>query len=256
MIDSLRILADAVDRGCPRSSRTGGRALRLTLVERIPCMAYELYYHPFSSYCQKVLVALYENAIPFEARLLEGPVSPASRELARRWPIKRFPLLVDGERTILVACCIVEYLGRRSPGPVRLIPADPQAALEVRMMDRFFDNYVSTPQQKIVADALRPEGSRDAYGVAEARRMLDTAYVWLDGLMAGRDWAAGDGVSLADCGAAPVLFYADWTHPIGPAHRHVAAYRRRLLQRASFARAVDEARPYRKYFPLGAPDRD
>ena len=220
-------------------------------------MTLQLYFHPFSSYCQKALVALYENAIPFERHIVEGPDSPASRELARLWPMKRFPVLVDGERTILEASCIIEYLDLHAPGPVRLIPVDdPQAALEVRMMDRFFDNYVATPQQKVVFDALRPEPVRDPYGVQQAREMLDTAYAWLDKVMQHREWAAGEHFSLADCGAAPFLFYADWTHPIGDAHPHVAAYRRRLLRRPSFARAVDEARPYRAYFPLGAPDRD
>ena len=219
-------------------------------------MALRLYFHPFSSYCQKALVALYENAVPFEPHLLEGPDSPASRELATLWPMKRFPVLVDGGRTIVEASCIIEYVGLRMPGPVRLIPDDPSAAIEVRMMDRFFDNYVATPQQKCVLDALRPEAGRDPYGVAQARDMLDTAYAWLDRVMAQREWAAGDRFSLADCGAAPFLFYADWTHAIGDAHPHVAAYRRRLLQRPSFARAVDEARSYRHYFPLGAPDRD
>lgn len=219
-------------------------------------MDLQLYYHPFSSYCQKVLVALYENDIPFERHELAGPDSPAMQTLSRLWPMKRFPVLVDGGRTVLEASCIVEYLGLTRPGPVRLIPADPLEALEVRMMDRFFDNYVSTPQQKFVFDALRPEASRDAYGVAQAREMLETAYGWLDDVMASREWAAGDRFSLADCGAAPFLFYADWTHRIGAQYTHVLTYRRRLLARPSFARAVEEARPFRAYFPLGAPDRD
>lgn len=216
----------------------------------------QLYFHPFSSYCQKVLVALYENGIPFDPRLLDGPDSPAMHELTGLWPMKRFPVLVHGDQTVMEATCIIEYLGLALPGPVRLIPHDPLAALEVRLMDRFFDNYVSTPQQKIVFDALRPPADRDAYGVQQARDMLDTAYAWLDRKMAARVWAAGDDFSLADCGAAPFLFYADWTHPIGEQHVHVQAYRRRLLERPSFVRAVDEARPYRAYFPLGAPDRD
>ncbi|WP_414654442.1 glutathione S-transferase family protein [Ideonella sp.] len=219
-------------------------------------VALQLYYHPFSSYSQKALVALYENAIPFEPQSLDGPDSPASRRLAELWPMKRFPVLVDGERTILEASCIVEYLALHRPGPVRLIPEDPDEALEARMLDRFFDNYISTPQQKIVFNALRPAAARDAYGEQEARDMLDTAYAWLNERMAGREWAVGDRFSLADCGAAPFLFYADWTHAIGDAYPHVKAYRRRLLARPSFARAVDEARPYRPYFPLGAPDRD
>lgn len=116
--------------------------------------------------------------------------------------------------------------------------------------------YVSTPQQKIVFDSLRAEDNRDRQGVAEAQEMLDTAYRWLDGAMAGREWGAGDGFSLADCAAAPALFYADWTHAIDEAFPNVHAYRRRLLDRPLFARAVDEARPYRSLFPLGAPDRD
>ncbi|MBK6851335.1 MAG: glutathione S-transferase family protein [Burkholderiales bacterium] len=219
-------------------------------------MPLQLYFHPFSSYCQKVLVALYENATPFVPRQLDGPDSPAMRELAELWPMKRFPVLVHGDHTVIEATCIVEYLGLHLPGPVRLIPEDPKAALEVRVMDRFFDNYVSTPQQKIVFDALRPPADRDPYGVQQARDMLDTAYAWLDHKMAARVWAAGDDFSLADCGAAPFLFYADWAHPIGEQHVNLRAYRRCLLERPSFARAVDEARPYRAYFPLGAPERD
>ncbi|HEY0505375.1 MAG TPA: glutathione S-transferase family protein [Lysobacter sp.] len=216
----------------------------------------QLYAHPFSSYCQKVLTALYENGTPFRLRLLESPDCEAWRELAAMWPIQRFPLLLDGERQVIEATCVIEYLQLHHPGPVRLLPDDADEALEVRTMDRFFDNYVSTPQQKVVFDALRPEGDRDPYGVAEARRQLETAYAWLERVMEGRTWAAGDRFSLADCGAAPFLFYADWTHPIGDAFPRVKAYRQRLLARPSFARAVDEARPYRRFFPLGAPDRD
>jgi len=218
-------------------------------------MPLELFAHPFSSYSQKALIALYENDTPFEFRLLE-PHTDAWREFTALWPIRRFPLLRDGARTVLEASCIVEYLDLHHPGPVRLLPEDREAALEVRMLDRFFDNYISAPQQKVVFDALRPEADRDPYGVAEAKRMLETAYAWLEAHLAGRTWAAGDGFSLADCAAAPFLFYADWTHPIGQACPRVHAYRARLLARPSFARAVDEARPYREYFPLGAPDRD
>lgn len=213
-----------------------------------------LYAHPFSSYCQKALVALYENATAFDYRNLEDP--EAGAELAALWPLRRFPVLVDGERTVIEATCIIEYLDLHHPGPVKLIPADRDAALEVRMLDRFFDNYVSTPQQKVVADRLRPEADRDPYGVGEARAMLETAYAWLDARMATREWAAGPDFTLADCAAAPFLFYADWTHPIDARFAHVRAYRQRLLARPSFQRAVDEARPFRAYFPLGAPDRD
>ena len=217
-------------------------------------MTLKLYAHPFSSYCQKVLIALYENGTPFEYRMLEQ--DGVMRELEALWPLKRFPVLVDGSRTIIEASCIIEHLQLHHPGPVRLLPEDAKAALEVRMMDRFFDNYVSTPQQKVVFDRIRPEADRDAYGVAEARKLLEAAYAWLDKTLVGRTWAAGEDFTLADCAAAPFLFYADWTHPISEDFSHVRAYRKRLLARPSFARAVDEARPFRRYFPLGAPDRD
>ncbi|SDQ98767.1 glutathione S-transferase family protein [Paraburkholderia tuberum] len=219
-------------------------------------MPLQLYAHPFSSYCQKALTALYENGTPFEMRVLAHDDPKVMAELAALWPIRRFPVLVDGGRTVVEASIIIEYLGLHYPGPVTLLPADPRVALEVRTMDRFFDNYISTPQQKVVFDSLRPEAERDRRGVVDARALLDTSYAWLDRHMAEREWAAGDSFSLADCGAAPFLFYADWTHPIDPAFAHVRAYRQRLLARPSFARAVDEARPYRPLFPLGAPERD
>jgi glutathione S-transferase len=219
-------------------------------------MPLQLYAHPFSSYCQKVLIALYENDIPFELRMLTPDDERTAAEHAKLWPLKRMPVLADDGRAVVEASIIIEYLALRHPGPVRLIPEDPRAALEVRMTDRFFDNYVMTPMQKIVGDAIRAPENRDRQGVAEARALLDTAYGWLDETMKGRQWSAGDGFSLADCAAAPALFYADWAHPIGEALSNVRAYRRRLLARPSFARAVDEARPYRPLFPLGAPDRD
>ncbi|HXV37124.1 MAG TPA: glutathione S-transferase family protein [Myxococcota bacterium] len=219
-------------------------------------MALTLYAHPFSSYCQKALIALYENDTPFALRMLASGDERAAAEWAALWPLKRMPVLVDDGLTVVEASIIVEHLGLHHPGPVRLVPEDPRAALDVRMMDRFFDNYVMTPMQKIVLDSLRSGEGRDRQGVADARTLLDTAYRWLDERMRTREWAAADAFSLADCAAAPSLFYADWTHPIGGDFENVRAYRRRLLARPSFARAVDEARPYRKLFPLGAPDRD
>jgi len=229
----------------------------MTVAEQVPAAPdLVLYAHPFSSYCQKVLVALYENDIPFMWRLLDQGDPQALETWAALWPLQRMPVLVDAGRTVVESSIIIEHLGLHHPGPVRLLPADAGAALEVRSMDRFFDNYISTPQQKIVFDSMRRPANRDACGVADARRMLDTAYAWLDRVMVDREWAAGDDFSLADCAAAPFLFYADWTHRIDPAFAHVIAYRRRLLARPSFARAVDEARPYRALFPLGAPDRD
>ncbi|CAH1650641.1 Glutathione S-transferase family protein [Hyphomicrobiales bacterium] len=219
-------------------------------------MPLTLYAHPFSSYCQKVLIALYENGTAFTYRQL-GPEDPAAgAEWAVLWPLKRMPVLVDDGRPVFESSVIVEYLGLCHPGPVRLLPADPKAALEIRMMDRFFDNYVMTPMQKIVLDHLRPAGERDPYGVAQAREQLDIAYRWLDGAIAERRWACGDDFTLADCAAAPSLFYADWVHRIDSAFGHARAYRARLLERPSVARTVDEARPYRGYFPPGAPDRD
>lgn len=219
-------------------------------------MALQLFAHPFSSYCQKALIAFYENDIPFEFRLLESDQEANGAEFAERWPIRKFPLLVDGQRTLPEASIIIEHLQIHYPGPIRLIPEHPDRALEVRLLDRFFDNYVSTPQQKIVADSLRPAEDRDPAGVRDARERLDIAYAWLEEHLEGRTWAVGDDFSLADCAAAPFLFYADWTHLIGDAFPRVRTYRQRLLARPSFARCVEEARPYRAYFPLGAPDRD
>jgi glutathione S-transferase len=216
-------------------------------------MTIKLYAHPFSSYCQKAIMAFYENAVPFEFVMLDGS-EPVASEFATLWPIKRFPLLVEGERVVPEATMIVEYLAVHHPGPVKLIPEDPDAAIEVRMLDRFFDNYVMNSQGRVVFDALREEGRRDAQGVEEARAMLDTAYEVLDRWMATREWAAGGAFSLADCAAAPALLYADWTHKIPERFANVWAYRARLLARPSYARALDEARPYRHFFPLGAPE--
>lgn len=213
-----------------------------------------LYSHPFSSYCQKAIIALYENDIPHEARLLADEASMA--ELATLWPLKKFPVLVDQGVVIPEATSIIEHLAVHHPGPVALIPADPSAAVEVRMMDRVFDNYVSASQQRIIYNALRPEADRDPLIVQEARDTLDRIYPWLDARLQGQEWATNYGFSLADCAAGPALFYADWTHAIPAELTHLTAYRARLLARVSFARAVDEARPYRDYFPLGAPDRD
>ncbi len=214
----------------------------------------KLYAHPFSSYSQKVLIALYENATPFEYRSLEDP--SASAELASLWPLKRFPILVDQGRTILETSTIIEYLQIHYPGAVRLIP-DGDAGVEARMLDRVFDNYVMTPMQKFVLNQLRPEPDRDSYGVTEARDFLDRIYTWLDQRLIGcTTWATGDAFTLADCAAAPSLFYADWVHQIPTTYTNLRAYRARLLAHPSVVRAVDEARPYRSYFPLGAPERD
>lgn len=218
-------------------------------------MALTLYTHPFASYCQKALIALYENATPFTPRVLDQAQPQNLEEFAKLWPIRKFPLLVDDGHAVAEASVIIEHLDLYHPGIRRMIPADAKAGLRVRFLDRFFDQYVHTPMQAIVGDALRPADARDAHGVAQAKAQLDTAYAWLEAHLHNREWAAGD-FGLADCAAAPSLFYADWVHRIGEQFPNLRAYRARLNARPSFARAIEEARPFRAYFPLGAPDRD
>ena len=217
-------------------------------------MSLTLYAHPFASYCWKPLIALYENATPFTYRLVEDAAGWA--ELESLWPLKKFPLLRDGDATIVESSIIVEYLMRHYPGTTRMIPGNDDVALTVRFVDRFFDNYVMSPMQTLVSDRIRTATERDAKGVAEARKMLDAAYGWLEAQLTPQAWAAGSSFSLADGSAAPALFYADWVHPIGDRFPGVRAYRNRALARPSVARVVDEARPYRTLFPQGAPDRD
>ncbi|MGY3264434.1 glutathione S-transferase family protein [Lysobacter sp. HA35] len=218
-------------------------------------MSLVFYGHPFSSYCQKVLVALYENAIEFDYRVID-PSNPAvATEWTALWPLQKMPVLVDDGRTVVESSIVIEHLHLHHRGSVPMLPDDPVDALEVRFMDRFFDNHVMTPMQQPVAEALRPDG-RTEDALRRTATALDTSYAWLEHRLQGRTWATGDTFSMADCAAAPSLFYADWVHPIGNAFPTVSAYRARLLARPSFARAVDEARPYRAYFPLGAPDRD
>jgi glutathione S-transferase len=197
---------------------------------------------------------LYENQTPFTYRLVEDAAGWA--QLESLWPIRKFPLLRDGDVTIMESSIIIEYLMLHHAGPVRMIPAESEAALRVRFMDRFFDNYVMSPMQKLVADHMRSETERDARGVTDARKMLDVAYGWLESQLTPQGWSACGAFSLADCAAAPALFYADWVHPIADGFPGVRAYRARLLARPSVIRVVNEARPYRKYFPPGAPERD
>jgi glutathione S-transferase len=213
-----------------------------------------LYAHPFAAYCQKVLIAIYENETPFTYRKLED--AAAMSELQVLWPMKKFPVLLDDGQVLLESSIIIEHLMIRHPGPMQLIASDPRIALEARMMDRVFDNYVMTPMQTIVADFIRDKSDRDPLSVKGAKSMLDSAYGWLNGVLEKRTWAAGEAFSLADCAAAPSLFFADWVHEIDARFANLRAYRKRLLAKASVARAVDEARPYRRLFPPGAPDRD
>jgi glutathione S-transferase len=215
-----------------------------------------LYGHPFSSYTQKVLFALYENGTRFEFREL-GPDTPEhAAEWLRRWPMRQFPLLVDGERSVVESSVIIEYLQLVHPGPLKFLPVDPMAALEVRFMDRFFDLHVMNMMQRAVDGALTGDPLKRRDGLALAEQKLELAYAWLEARLADKIWATGAELTLADCAAAPSLFYADWTYRIPERFPVLRAYRARLLARPSFARAVDEARPYRPLFPLGAPERD
>ena len=217
-------------------------------------MSLALYGHPFSSYTQKVLIALYENGTPFEFRCI-GPDTPQhSAEWLRRWPLSKFPLLVDGERNVVETSIIIEYLDRHYPGAARLIPQDPDQALEVRLWDRIFDLNVMNAFQPIVDDRLRPQERRDPAGVEQARAKLRQAYEVLDRRLAGRTWAAGEGFSLADCAAAPALFYANVAEPFG-AHPTLKAYYDRLRARPSVTRAIDEAKPVFHMFPATEAER-
>lgn len=218
-------------------------------------MTLQLFGHPFSSYTWKALIPLWADETPFDFRMV-GPDHPENvAELNERWPFGQFPLLVDGDKTIVEATCIIEYLHANYRGPNDWIP-EGQDGRRIRFLDRFFDLRVMEKMQVAVANALRPEGKSDPFGVERATELLRKAYDWLEENLGDGPWAAGDRFTLADCAAAPSLFYADWVDPIGEGRPRLAAYRSRLLQHPAVARAVDEARPYRAYFPLGAPDRD
>ena len=218
-------------------------------------MTLALYAHPFSSYCQKVLIALWADGTEFEYRIVDPEHPDNSAELQRRWPFAKFPLLVDDGATVVETTPIIEHLQARHPGPNRWIP-DGEMGRRVRFLDRFFDLYVMNNMSVPVFDAIRPEGSRYPFGVEQALTGLRTAYDWLEANLGDGPWAAGETFTLADCAAAPSLFYADWVDEIGPGRPKLAAYRARLLAHPIVARAVDEGRPYRHFFPLGAPDRD
>lgn len=218
-------------------------------------MTLQLFAHPFSSYCQKVLIALWADGTPFAYRMLDEEHPENFAELKQRWPFGKFPLLVDDGETVAESTPIIEHLQERHPGPNRWIP-DGEQGWRVRFFDRFFDTYVMGNMQKAGLDILRPEGCKDPYGADLARAELNMAYDWLEANLSDDDWAAGQEFTLADCAAAPSLFYADWVEEIGSSRPRLAGYRARLLAHPVVARAVDEGRPYRHYFPLGAPDRD
>jgi len=214
-------------------------------------MSLTLHYHPLASFCWKVLIALYENDIPFTPKLVDLG-NPAERAaLVNLWGIGKFPILQDDGRNAIVpeSSIVVEYLDRHYSGRTRLIPADPDRALQTRLRDRFFDLYVHQPMQKIMIDRMRPEGKGDGIGVEEARAQLRTSYDMIERQMAGGGWAMGDEFTLADCAAAPSLFYGSMAEPFGKDHRNVAAYLERLKARPSFARVLEEAEPYFRMVP-------
>lgn len=217
---------------------------------RLP-MSLTLYSHPLASFCHKVLIALYENGTPFRAETVDLADPGSAAAHIERWPVGKMPVLFDAavERVIPETSIIIEYLQEHYPGPVTLLPADPEARLQARLWDRFFDLYVNVPVGKIVIDRIRPEGQSDPYGVAEARRLLDTAYGMIEGQMSAQRWATGDDFTLADCAAAPSLFYAAFVHPFKDGQHQLAGYRDRLLERPSVARVIAEARPYFSMFP-------
>jgi glutathione S-transferase len=217
-------------------------------------MSIVLYEHPFAAFCQKVRVAFYELDVPFRTYLVEGAEGHAA--LAALWPIASMPVLRDesAELTLPESTAIIEYLGDLAPDGPKLIPADRREALQARLWDRFFDQYVAIPMQKIVGDSLRPEGRGDPDGVAQARSTLDDAYSALDAQLAPRRWAAGAAFTVADCAAAPALFYARAVHRWDEdGQANITRYYRDLMARASVARVVEEARPYRELFPLPWP---
>lgn len=215
-------------------------------------MALVLYIHPLASFCQKVLVALYENATPFQAETVDFSDPGSAAAHLERWPVGKIPVLFDSstERVIPETSIIIEYLQERYPAAIALLPPDQDRRLSVRLWDRFFDLYVNTPMGKIVTDRIRPEGQSDSFGVEEARRTLTAAYAMIERQVSAHDWATGDDFTLADCAAAPALFYAAIVHPPSDHQPKLAAYLDRLLARPSVKRAIDEARPFFHLFPF------
>ncbi|MDL2405608.1 glutathione S-transferase family protein [Rhizobium calliandrae] len=214
-------------------------------------MSLILYQHPLASFCHKVLVALYENGTPFESRIIDLGNEESRASLLRLWPIGKFPVLRDEalDSTVPESTIIIEYLDRHYPGPAPLLPLDPADALCVRLWDRFFDLYVQEPMQAIVADIRRPEDQRDSKAVAQAQARLHTAYGMIEQQLAEKPWIAGDALTMADCAAAPALFYAETLVPFGQQHVRLKQYYQRLLARASFARVLREAMPYFHLYP-------
>ncbi|HEX9696857.1 MAG TPA: glutathione S-transferase family protein, partial [Actinomycetota bacterium] len=210
-----------------------------------------LYFHPLSSFCQKALIALYENDTPFEPHIVDLGDEASRTAFMKIWPIGKFPVLRDEakDRTVPESSIIIEYLAQHYPGRTSLVPADADLARQTRLRDRFFDLYVNVPVQKVVTDRLRPAGKSDPYGVEQAKALLRIGYRMIDEDMATKTWAMGDAFGMADCAAAPALFYANHVMPLGDAHRNAARYLGRLMERPSFARAIEEAKPYFAMIP-------
>lgn len=214
-------------------------------------MTLKLYYHPLSSFCHKVLVALYENATPFEPVMVDFFDEESAAQFKALWPIAKIPVLRDEarDRTVPETSIIIEYLAQHYPGRVNLVSDDADTARQIRLRDRFYDLYVNVPMQKVVTDRLRPPGKNDAFGVEEAKEKLYLAYDMIEQDMAGRTWAMGNDFTMADCAAGPALFYANSQVPFRDTHKHATAYLDRLLTRPSYARALKEAEPYFKLIP-------
>ena len=214
-------------------------------------MSLTLYFHPLSSFCQKALIAFYENDIPFTPHVVNFLDEASATAFRKIWPIGRFPVLRDEarDRTIPESSIIIEYLAQHYPGRTQLVPANGDAARQMRLRDRFFDLYVNVPVGKVVTDRLRPPGRNDSHGVEEAKALLRTSLGMIEQEMAKKTWAMGDSFTMADCAAAPALFYADKVIPFGETHKNAAAYLARLMARPSYARALEEAKPYLKLMP-------
>jgi glutathione S-transferase len=214
-------------------------------------MSLTLHFHPLSSFCWKVLIALYENDTPFTAHSVDLGNESERAALLKLWPIGKFPVLRDDaqDRTIPESSIIIEYLDNQYPGRTRFIPADAKAALQTRLRDRFYDLYVHLPMQKVVGDRLRPEGAKDPHGVEEARARIQSCYGMIERELATKTWAMGEAFGIADCAAAPALFYASKVVPFGDGHKNVVAYLDRLQARPCFARVLREAEPYFAMFP-------
>jgi glutathione S-transferase len=213
-------------------------------------MALKLYMHPLSSFCWKTLIALYENDTPFEPHIVDLGDAGSRAEFLKVWPLGKFPVLRDDarDRTVPESSTIIEYLAQHYPGRTALVPADADLARQVRLRDRFFDLYVHQSMQKIVGDKIRPAGNSDPYGVQQARETLRTTYAMVDQDMATKTWIMGDAFTMADCAAAPALYYANLVEPLTQ-HANVTRYLQRLTERPSFARAIREAQPYFHMFP-------